>query len=169
MYKFQEVLEEKLSILKEYMNKKNLECEKVMVRDYLMKIKVSDKGKFDLYYKPSKDRFTLQQGTLDLEIYKEIVTFIEGGWIIENTNNNESNNKSAYIEVKKEDSRKIKDIMYLEKVYEVIYKYKNYDIEYEELINAIKKVCTKEEEKYIENNDFTFDSLQNITLRYIKN
>lgn len=165
MYKCQEILEEKLIILKEYIGKKNMECDKIMVRDYRMRIKISDEGHFDLNYSPNKKRFTPQQGTLDANIYKEIVDFIEGGWIIESIDNNES----SYVEVKKDDNKKRKKIVYLKKIYEVISKYKDNNIEYDPLINAIKQVCTKEEEEYIESNNLNFDSLQKIILRYINN
>ena len=165
VYKCQEILEEKLIILKEYIGKKNMECDKTKVSDYLMKIKVSDKGEFDLYYKPSKKKFTPKLGTLDEDIYKEIVDFIEGGWIIENIDKNDS----SYIEVNKEDNKKRKQILYLKNVYEIISKYKDNNIEYDQLINAIKQVCTKEEEEYIEYHNLNFDSLQKITLRYINN
>lgn len=166
MYKYQEILEEKLIILKEYVKQKNMECDKTMVRDYLMKIKISNKGEFNLYYKPSKNKFTPQQATLDSEVYRDIVEFIENGWVLDSKNKFKSD---SYKKVDKENNAKIKKVIYLRNVYEVISKYKDCNIEFEDLINAIKEVCTEEEYKYIKNNDFNFDSLEKITLGYISN
>lgn len=105
MYKYQEILEEKLIILKEYVKQKNMECDKTMVRDYLMKIKISNKGEFNLYYKPSKNKFTPQQATLDSEVYRDIVEFIENGWVLDSKNKFKSD---SYKKVDKENNAKIK-------------------------------------------------------------
>lgn len=185
MYQYEDILEEKLIILKEYLSLKGLSCEKVLNRDYLIKIRVNNKGEFNLYYKPKKNKFTIVNQNLDNEVLGDIEEFIDSGW---NLNQHDLETiKYNELEIKKDieeenstiqindineteiklDNKTRKNILNLKKVYEVISKYKNCNIEFEDLIKAINKVCNEEERKILINDDVTFTQLEGITLRYI--
>lgn len=158
MSQYKDILEEKFNLIKYFLEEKGIISNIDLVRDYMIQIKLNNNTKFKLHYSPKKNTFKPEFiSGFDVHIEKEIKLFIDEGGLIKSRVNKED----MLTALKEKDKRR------LIQIYNKILEYKDCNIEYDPLINALNKVCKKEEIKEIEINKNDFEKLEIIVRRYI--
>lgn len=172
MYECEDILKEKFNLIKDFLESQGSKCEIDLVRNYMIQIEVNSNTKFKLHYSPKKNTFKPEfVKSFDKSIEEEIRRFIDGDGLVKSIVDKEDKNKAK--EDRKEAIKvrnkliKEKDKRKLKKIYSKLEQYKDCNIEFEPLIDALMKVCTEEEKKQIQENRYNFDKLEEITRGHI--
>lgn len=151
-------LKEGFDNIKVFLEEKGIQVEIDKVLQYGVNINLGKDGNFSLYH--GKRGYTVNniKNGISQELMKELEDFIKNDFIIK---------EDRGIKLTKEELKIIQKKEFLKKVYNIIKKYKDYGIDLKQLIDTVEILCTEDEKIYMSQNNYSFESIENIAKRYM--